>query len=69
VVERGDVIGATSPFLEGANAALDVGNVLVFATDVQLGSEIGRDGASGALKFRVAKDISNAETSFAVDTV
>jgi hypothetical protein len=69
VVKGSDVIGATSPFLEGADAALDVRNVLVFATDVQLGPEVGCHSASGALKFRVTEDIRNAEASFAVDAV
>ena len=38
VVKWRDVVCAASPFFERANASFNVRNVLVFATDVELGS-------------------------------
>jgi hypothetical protein len=43
--------------------------MLIFAANVQFGSEVNSDSAAGAFEFTVSVDVGDAEPSFAADAV
>jgi hypothetical protein len=63
------VIGATSPFFYGTDAAFDVRYVFVFAADVKLGPKVGSDHAASAFKFAVSKNVGDAKSAFSINAV
>jgi hypothetical protein len=69
VVKRRYGVGAAGPFFSGADAALDIGNVFVFATYVEFGPQVVDYSPSGTFKFGVAEDICDAKTSLAIDPI
>ena len=69
VVERGHVIRASNPFFCSADTPFNIGNVLVFAANVEFRLQNCRHIASGAFKFGVTKNICDPKAAFAIDKV
>ena len=67
--EWGGVVCTPGSFLDGANAPFNIWDVFILATYVQLGSDIGGDGASQTLKFRVTKDGGDPKAALSVDAM
>jgi hypothetical protein len=69
LVQRCHVIRASNPFFHGPNTPLDVGNVFIFAANVEFRSENCRHITAGAFKFRVTKNIGDLESTFMIDAM
>ena len=69
MIEWCHIICAAGPFLCGADAPFDVWDVFVLAADIQVGVDVGGDGATRALEFRVADNQVDAEPALAMDTM
>ena len=68
-IEWGRVVVAASPFFCGADESLNIGDMLVFATDVKFAAQVSGNGATGAFEFGVSENHVDAEPSFAVHAV
>jgi hypothetical protein len=69
VFDGGGVIGVTSLFFDGTNAPFDVGDVFVFAADVEFRLEVSSNDATSAFKFTVTEDVGDAEAAFLINAV
>jgi hypothetical protein len=69
LVERCHVIRASNPFFCGPNTLLNVGNVFIFAANVEFRFENCRHITVGAFKLRVTKNISDLESAFTIDVM
>jgi hypothetical protein len=67
VIESSRIACASSAFFRCADASFNVRDMLIFAANVQFGSEVSSDSAAGAFEFNVSVDVGDAEPSFAAD--
>lgn len=69
MIKQRDILGAPRAFFHSANTLFNIRDVLIFATHIEFGVELGGNGATFVFKFGVSKYIGDEETTLAICTM
>ena len=69
MIERSHVVCAARAFLGCADAALNVGDMFIFAADVQLGLDVSGNSSARAFEFGITDDEVDFEAALAIDAM